>query len=76
VKPPAHARKLNCSRFVVVSSVMRSDRAGPVTVSLSQLLRRALSPGTYRLDVTPQAHGRRGKTVSVQFVVRRSHAHR
>jgi hypothetical protein len=76
VNPPAHSRKLNCSRFVVVSSAMLSVRAGRVTVSLSQLLRRALSPGTYRLDVTPQAHGKRGKTVSVRFVVRRSPAHR
>jgi hypothetical protein len=42
-------------------------------VRLNQLLKRHLSPGTYRLDVTPRAQGKVGKTVSVHFVVRQSH---
>jgi hypothetical protein len=72
VKPPAHARKLNCTRFLVVSSTTRSDRPGRVTLPLNQMLR-SLAPGTYRLDLTPQANGKRGKTVSVRFLVRPSH---
>ena len=77
VKPSAHARRfVHCSRFTVVTSVMRTDRAGHFTLSLSQLLHRKLSPGTYRLDVTPRANGKVGKTVSVRFVVRQARAHR
>ena len=77
VKPSAHAHRfVHCSRFTVVTSVMRSDRAGHFTLSLSQLLHRKLSPGTYRLDVTPRANGKVGKTVSVRFVVRQTRAHR
>jgi hypothetical protein len=75
VKSPARARKPNCARFVVVSTVMRTGRAGRVTVGLNQLLRRNLTPGTYRLDITPRAHNKLGKTVSARFVVRRSRAH-
>lgn len=67
---------MHCSRFTVVTSVMRTDRAGHFTLSLSQLLHRKLSPGTYRLDVTPRANGKVGKTVSVRFVVRQARAHR
>ncbi len=77
VKPSAHARRfVHCSRFTVVTSVMRTDRAGHFTLSLGQLLHRKLSPGTYRLDVTPRANGKVGKTVSVRFVVRQPRAHR
>lgn len=77
VKPSADARRfVHCSRFTVVTSVMRTDRAGHFTLSLSQLLHRKLSPGTYRLDVTPRANGKVGKTVSVRFVVRQTRAHR
>jgi hypothetical protein len=75
VKPSRHSHKLTCTHFVLVSSVMRTDKAGKVTVSLNQLLRKGLSPGTYRLDMTPRAHGKVGKTVSVRFVVRRSRVH-
>lgn len=77
VAPPRKAKHaVRCSRYVVVSSVMRTDRQGHLTVNVSQLLNRKLAPGTYRLNVTPQAQGKTGKTVSVRLVVRRSSAHR
>jgi hypothetical protein len=73
VAPTAKTRRLKrCTRFVVVSRLMHSDRAGRLTLRLDQLLRGRLSPGTYRFDVTPRANGRTGKTISVRFVVRRS----
>jgi hypothetical protein len=75
VAPSGHSRTRNCTRFVVISSVIRADRAGRLTVRLNQLLRRRLSPGTYRFDVTPRALGKVGKTVSVRLVVRESHEH-
>ncbi len=71
-----HGRVGTCTRFVVISSVTHTDRAGRLTVRLNQLLHRRLSPGTYRLDITPRAHGQVGKTMSVRFVVRQSRAHR
>jgi hypothetical protein len=76
VAPSRHGRAVSCTRFVIVSSVMRSDRAGHLTVRLDQLLHRRLSAGTYRLDVTPRAHGKIGKTVSVRLTVRRPRGHR
>jgi hypothetical protein len=76
VTPSGHRRSHSCTRFVVISSVMHTDRAGRLTVGLSQLLHRRLRPGTYRLDVTPRANGKVGKTVSLRFVVRRSRSHR
>ncbi|MGZ4313527.1 MAG: LamG domain-containing protein [Solirubrobacteraceae bacterium] len=73
VTPTAKTRRLkHCTRFVVLSSFIRTDRAGRLTLRLDQLLHGRLSPGTYRLDVTPRANGKVGKTVSVRFVVRRS----
>jgi hypothetical protein len=69
-------RARSCTHFVVISSVMHTDRAGRLTVRLSQLLHRRLSPGTYRVNATPRAHGKVGKTVSVQFVVRQAHTRR
>ncbi len=71
-----HGRARRCTHFVVISSVMHTDRAGSLTLRLNQLLKRHLSPGTYRLDVTPRAGGKVGKTVSVRFVVRQAHEHR
>jgi hypothetical protein len=68
-----HGRSRSCTHFVVVSSVVHTDRAGRRTVPLNQLLHRRLRPGTYRVDVTPRAHGKVGRTVSLRFVVRRSH---
>jgi hypothetical protein len=76
VAPSRHGHARSCTRFVVISSVMRTDRAGRLTVHLNQLLRRHLSPGTYRLDVTPRAQGKVGKTVRVRFMVRQSHKRR
>ena len=70
-----HVHRRRCTHFVVVSSVIHTDRAGRLTVGLNQLLRRKLRPGTYRLDVTPRAHGKVGKTVSLRFVVKRSARH-
>jgi hypothetical protein len=64
-----------CTRFVVIGSFTRNDPAGRVTVRLSGLLtRHRLSPGIYRLDLTPRAHGKNGTTVSVAFRVRRQNA--
>ena len=71
-----HGRARRCTHFVVISSVMHTDPAGSLILRLNQLLKRHLSPGTYRLDVTPRAGGKVGKTVSVRFVVRQAHAHR
>ena len=76
VKPNSNARRfVHCLRFTVVTRVMRTDRAGHLTLSLGQLLHRKLSPGTYRLDLTPRANGKVGKTVRVRFVVRQPRAH-
>ena len=73
VTPTAKTRRLKrCERFVVVNSFIHTDRAGRLTLRLDQLLHGRLSPGTYRLDVTPRANGKVGKTVSVRFVVRRA----
>jgi len=74
VAPSGHHRARSCTHFVVISSVTHTDRAGRLTVGLSQLLHRRLSPGTYRLDLTPRAHGKVGKTVSVRLVVRHPRA--
>jgi hypothetical protein len=78
IAPPRHhhGRVRTCTRFVVVSSVRHTDRAGRLTVRLNQLLNRRLSPGTYRLNVTPRANGKVGRTVTLQFVVRRARTHR
>jgi Concanavalin A-like lectin/glucanases superfamily len=75
VTPSGHGRRRRCTHFVVISSVMHTDRAGRLTLGLNQLLHRRLRPGTYRLDVTPRAHGKVGKTVRLRFVVRRSRRH-
>jgi hypothetical protein len=75
VAPPRRGHGRRCTRFVVISSVQHADRAGRLTVKLSQLFHRRLTPGTYRLDVTPRANGVVGKTLSVRLVVRRSRAH-
>jgi hypothetical protein len=73
LKPTAKTRRLKaCRRFVVVHSLVHTDRAGHLTLRLDQLLRGRLSPGTYRFDVTPRANGKTGRTASVIFVVRRS----
>jgi len=73
VKPSGGTHKLKrCTRFVVVKSFAHMDGAGRLTLRLDQLLHGRLSPGSYRLDITPRANGKVGKTVSVRFVVRRS----
>jgi hypothetical protein len=76
VAPSRHRRGRGCTRFVVISSLMHTDAAGRLTIRLNQLLRGRLSPGTYRLNVTPRANGQVGRTVTVQFIVRRTRAHR
>jgi concanavalin A-like lectin/glucanase superfamily protein len=75
VAPSRHRHGRRCSRFVVISSTVHTDPAGRLSVRLSQLLHGRLSPGTYRLNVTPRANGKVGKTVTVQFVVRRARTH-
>ena len=67
-----HGRARTCTRFVVISSVMHTDQPGRFNLQLAQLLHRRLSPGTYRLAVTPRASGQVGNTVSVRLVVRES----
>jgi hypothetical protein len=78
VAPPRHhhGRLRRCTRYVVISTLVHSDRAGRLTVHLNQLLHGKLTPGSYRLDVTPRADGKVGRTVHLRFVVRRAHAHR
>jgi hypothetical protein len=76
VAPSGHRRSRTCSHFVVISSVTHADRAGRLTVRLGELLLRRMPPGTYRLDLTPRAHGKVGKTVSVRLVVRESRTRR
>lgn len=77
VKPPRNAHNsVHCARYVVVSSMVRTDRQGRLTLSLSRLLHRRLEPGTYQVNVTPRALGKIGKTVSLRFVVRRSNTPR
>ena len=61
-----------CSRVVEIASFTRNDRAGTTLFRLGWLTRRRLAPGTYRLAITPRAHGTVGKTVSISFVVRRA----
>jgi hypothetical protein len=51
-------------------------RAGRLTVPLNQLFRRWLTPGSYRLDATPRAQGKTGRTASLRLLVRTAHAHR
>lgn len=75
VAPSRHVKGRSCTRFVVVSSVSHTGKAGRLTVALSQLFHLKLTPGTYRLDLTPRSNGKVGKTVSVRLVVRRSAAH-
>jgi hypothetical protein len=77
VAPPRHLRGQvrTCTRFVVISSLVHTDPAGHLTVHLNQLLNKRLSPGTYRLTVTPRANGKVGRSVTVQFVVRRARLH-
>jgi hypothetical protein len=70
-----HGRARTCTHFVVISSVMHTDQAGRLNLRLAQLLHRRLSPGTYRLDMTPRASGKVGKTVSVRLMVRESRGH-
>jgi hypothetical protein len=78
VAPPRHRQghPRTCTRYVVVSTLMHSDRAGRLTVPLNQLVHHRLTPGSYRLEVTPSAHGKVGRTISLRFVVRQAHAHR
>ena len=57
VAPSRRAKGRSCTHFVVLSSVVRSGQAGRLTVPFNQLFHRRLSPGTYRLDVTPRAEG-------------------
>jgi hypothetical protein len=76
VKPPAHqtTRIARCVRFVAVGSFVHNDRAGHTTLHFTGLPHHTLAPGAYRLEITPRDHTGTGKTVSVAFVVRRSHA--
>jgi hypothetical protein len=66
-----HAPRARCSLFVLIDSYTRSDRAGRTTLKVAGLVRRRLTPGRYRLEVTPRADGWTGRTVSVGFWVRR-----
>ena len=61
---------------MVVSTLMHTGQAGRLKVFLDQLIRRRLAPGSYRLDATPRAQGKTGRTVTLRFVVRQARPHR
>jgi hypothetical protein len=57
-----------CTRYVPVGSFTHQDRAGNVKVHFSGRVRgRKLSPGRYRLTLTPKANDKTGKTVTLSF---------
>ncbi len=71
VAPGAKTGKgAHCMRLLTVTSFARNDRSGHNSVPLAGRLRHTLAPGTYRLVVTPRAHGATGRAAVKQFVVR------
>ena len=74
VKPGARKsgrRAARCTRYLSIGSFAHNDRAGRNSFRFNGLPRRKLSPGRYRLVVTPRAHGMVGRTASVAFTVLR-----
>jgi Concanavalin A-like lectin/glucanases superfamily len=60
-----------CTRQVVVGSYRHTDGPGRTTLHFTGLPGRRLTPGRYRLILTPRSHGTTGRTVVVAFAVRR-----
>ena len=56
-----------CTRYVRAARFSHADTAGRNRVRFTG---RSLAPGSYRLDASPKAAGRTGKTVSAAFRVR------
>ncbi len=59
-----------CTRYSKLASFTRDDKAGRNTVAIKgRFAGRALIKGHYKLELTPRASGKAGKTVSVLFQV-------
>jgi hypothetical protein len=70
VKPSRRSRiahKRRCTRYVALGSFTHADRAGRNRFRFTGLRGRRLAPGRYRLDATPTAHGKIGRTISAAF---------
>jgi hypothetical protein len=65
------ARPRGCTRFVAVGSFRHSDKPGRNRFHFSGLPGRNLTSGQYRLTVTPQAHGERGRMIDATFWILR-----
>jgi hypothetical protein len=75
VKPSRRNRsthQLQCSRYAALGSFTHDDRAGRNQFQFAGLSGHKLAPGRYRLDATPTAHERTGRTISAVFKVIRS----
>jgi hypothetical protein len=71
---PTHQSRRNrvrCTRQVTLGSFTHNDGSGRTTIRFTGLPGRPLTPGRYRLIMTPRSHGRVGPAVVVQFSVRR-----
>jgi hypothetical protein len=63
-----HKHQKRCTRYVSVGSFTHQDQAGNVRVHFSARVRgRKLSPGRYRLALTPKANGKTGRTITLSF---------
>lgn len=71
-KPSARNRRgRKCTRYVPLKgSFTHKDKAGANKLHFTGRLRkRAVSPGTYRLSVTPRTQGKKGKALSTRFKI-------
>ena len=65
-----HKRQVRCTRYVPVGSFTHQDQAGNVKIHFSGRVRgRKLSPGRYRLTLTPKANGKTGRTLTLAFQI-------
>lgn len=71
VVPGRHAAH-PCTRVVVVGSITRADRPGRTALRFTGLPGRRLTPGRYRLILTPFSGGRVGAQAIISFTVRRA----
>ena len=61
-------RTQRCTRYVAVGSFAHTDRTGANHFHFTgRVHRRKLTPGSYRLDATPRANNKNGKTRSTRF---------
>jgi hypothetical protein len=64
----ARKRRRRCMRLASVGSFIHEDRAGSVSVHFTGRIHgRKLTPGRYRLALTPHSAGQTGPTVSLRF---------